>query len=322
MELDGKQVLQASVRDITERKQAEAHLAEAHARTRALMESVQAGIILVRAPTGSLSRPTPQPARMAGVEVQDLVGKVCNEYNLSCQAGNCPILDLGQDVDNAERTIRRGRRNRCPVLKTVTRVKSRRRGNTCWRVSSISTDLQSVRSDLERTNEALEESIGRANQMAMQAESANMAKSQFLAKHEPRKSAPHEWGHRHDGLLMDTDLSEEQRRYAEVVESSRQCLVGPYQRHTRLFQIEADRLELETLDFDLRTCMEEFAELLALRAQEKGVEFICAIDPDVHTLLQGDPGRLRQILINLTGNAIKFTSEGEGRGPGGGGVGA
>ena len=76
-------------------------------------------------------------------------------------------------------------------------------------------------------------------------------------------------------------------------------------------KIEAGKLELEELDFDLRATLEDAAELLALRAHEKRLEFICRIDPEVPTFLRGDPGRLRQILINLGGNAIKFTARGE-----------
>ncbi|MCX5756977.1 MAG: response regulator, partial [Candidatus Hydrogenedentes bacterium] len=76
-------------------------------------------------------------------------------------------------------------------------------------------------------------------------------------------------------------------------------------------KIESGKLELEVLDFDLRAMLEDTAELLAVRAHEKNIEFICRIDPEVPTFLRGDPGRLRQILVNLGGNSIKFTSRGE-----------
>ena len=76
-------------------------------------------------------------------------------------------------------------------------------------------------------------------------------------------------------------------------------------------KIEAGKLDLETLDFDLRALLDDFAAMLALRAHEKGLEFICAAAPDVPSYLRGDPGRLRQVLINLTGNAVKFTHKGE-----------
>ena len=76
-------------------------------------------------------------------------------------------------------------------------------------------------------------------------------------------------------------------------------------------KIEANKLELEDLNFDLRGMLSDFADTMALRAEEKGLELICAAAPDVPSLLVGDPGRLRQILVNLTGNAIKFTEDGE-----------
>ena len=76
-------------------------------------------------------------------------------------------------------------------------------------------------------------------------------------------------------------------------------------------KIEAGKLELETLDFDLLSLLDDFAATMAVRAHEKGLELLCAADPDVPVLLQGDPGRLRQILTNLVGNAIKFTHQGE-----------
>ncbi len=76
-------------------------------------------------------------------------------------------------------------------------------------------------------------------------------------------------------------------------------------------KIEAGKLDLEMLDFDLRALLDDFAATLALRVQEKGLEFICAAAPDVPSLLRGDPGRLRQVLTNLAGNAVKFTAKGE-----------
>ena len=85
----------------------------------------------------------------------------------------------------------------------------------------------------------------------------------------------------------------------------------PPQRHPGLLQIEAGKLELETIDFNIVATIEGVADLLSQRASEKGVELICNVGPDVPTWLRGDPNRLRQVLVNLAGNAIKFTEQGE-----------
>ena len=76
-------------------------------------------------------------------------------------------------------------------------------------------------------------------------------------------------------------------------------------------KIEAGKLTIEIIDFDLRATLEDVSELLAVRAQEKGLELVCLIDPDVPSFVRGDPGRIRQVLINIIGNAVKFTSSGE-----------
>ncbi len=96
-----------------------------------------------------------------------------------------------------------------------------------------------------------------------------------------------------------------------MLRSSGELLLGLINDILDFSKIEAGKLEIETLEFDLRNTLEETAESMALRAHGKGLELICRIDPGVHTFLIGDPGRLRQILVNLIGNAIKFTSVGE-----------
>ena len=113
------------------------------------------------------------------------------------------------------------------------------------------------------------------------------------------------------GLLLDTELSPEQREYGETVRNCGEHLLGIINEILDFSKIEAGKMEFEVVDFDLRHAVEESVDLLAERALSKGLNLACLFHAEVPTALRGDPGRLRQILVNLIGNAIKFTAEGE-----------
>ena len=143
------------------------------------------------------------------------------------------------------------------------------------------------------------------------AEAANRAKSEFLANMSHEFRTPMNGVIGAAGLLLDTELTAEQQQYAQIVRSSGEALLKVINDILDFSRIEARKLLLETADFDLHRVLEDAVAVLAIKASEKTIELTCEVEAGTPWLLRGDSGRVRQVLVNLVGNAVKFTPQGE-----------
>lgn len=300
VKMDGEEVLLEAFMDITDLKAAEKALRENEMKSQTIMETF-ADPIVVYDNQGLVTYANPAFTGVFGWEFSEILGKridfVPDEAASETKKAIKTVLEKGR-VTGFE--TRRYTKNR--------QIIDARLGGGLLQDESgapvgIVVNFQDI-TEQKRIQAELEGAKKRA-------EDASRIKSEFLANMSHEIRTPMNGVIGMTSLLLSTELSPEQREFTETIRNSGDALLNVINDILDYSKIEAGKLDLEIIDFNLRVTLDEVSDLVALKAYEKGLEFINIIHHDVFSLLRGDPGRLRQILINLAGNAIKFTEKGE-----------
>ena len=293
-ELGGKLCCIGVTRDISELKAAERKLRKNETMLRAMLDSSLDNVALIDLTNETILEVNNEMARSMGYTREEIVGKHFDDLVPSAdpvrQEKFFALLAQGHEIRNFELNVssREGRRT-FPALISASML--RLEGRPC--ALSVARDI----TDLAAAREA--------------ALAASQAKSEFLStmSHEIRTPMNAILGMA--DLMGESELNSEQRRYLDTILSNGNALLELINSILDLAKVESGRLNLEAVEFDLGELTEHAADTLAVRAHEKGVELSVRFAPDLPPMLLGDPYRLRQILTNLIGNAIKFTRKGE-----------
>lgn len=278
-----------------ERKQTVEALKESEEHLRVILDSILTGVVVIDAKTHMITDANPVAEEMIGLPKEEIIGHVCHKFICPAEEGKCPITDLGQKIDKSEHVLINARGKLIPVIKTTSSL-------------TVNGHEMIIGSFIDITErKQVEEALLEAKEAA---ESANHAKSDFLASmsHEIRTPMNAILGMA--DLLGETPLNTEQQQYVRTFQSAGENLLGIINDVLDISKIESGHLELENIEFDLTDLLDGLSQIMAIRAHAKEIELGYYIDPDVPTRLEGDPTRLRQVLTNLLGNAIKFTEQG------------
>lgn len=304
--------------DITERKRAEAALMQSERNYRELIEYART-VILRWDVNGEVTYINDFGERCFGFKRFELIGRplVDSIVPASDSAGK-DMRQLIHDIIRFpaehneieyENLTRDGRRIWMHWNNTAVYEKD----GSLVEILSIGNDVtarKEAEDRLHETNHYLELAVQRSNELAAEAARANVAKSEFLANMSHEIRTPMNGVIAMAGLLISTPLNEEQRGYATIIRKSGKQLMAIINDILDYSKIEARRMGLEDVPFDLAEIMGGVMAMMETGAAEKGLGLACQMDPDVPALVRGDPVRLRQILLNLTSNAVKFTETG------------
>ena len=296
------QQFSAFLRDITDRKRSERELQQTLSLLAATLESTADGILVVE-PDGRISSVNRKFAEMWGLPISALEGYEVGE-------ALDPVLDQLADrhvfIDAITQLATQ------PDAESNDTVQFRD-GRTFERYSepqrvegAVVGRVWSFRDVTERKR--LEKELAQARDKALE---SSKLKSEFLATMSHEIRTPMNGVIGLTGLLLDSGLTEAQHQYADGVRASGEALLGIINDILDFSKIEAGKLELETVDFNLAEAIDDVASLVAESARAKGLELVAYCQPEVPTMVRGDVGRLRQILLNLASNAVKFTDRGE-----------
>ena len=304
---------EGSLQDITERKQAQEALRKLKDFNERILQSVAEGIAL-QSTEGYFIFVNTAMAALLQYTPEELQGQ---HWTFIVPPDQHPLVKAADErrlrgiSDRYELELLRKDGSRLPVLISGSPYFEDGQLAGFLAVFTDISERKKSEQELAQTNRELEQALRRAEEMTAIAKEANRAKSDFLANMSHEIRTPMNGIIGMAELALGTELTAEQRDYLSAVQTSAESLLDLLNDILDLSKIEAGRLELEEIDFDLRQIVEQLADIMAQRASQKGLELILHIHPDVPAGLRGDPLRLRQIFVNLVGNAIKFTDAGE-----------